>query len=65
MRYTDMMKSPKPEPGKPNKIEATMKEFKGGDLHSGSKNGPLVKSRGQAVAIALSQQRKANAGKKF
>lgn len=34
-----------------------MKEFKEHKLHSGSKKGPVVKSRAQAVAIALSEQR--------
>ena len=42
------------------KIEKTMREFKQGGLHSGSKKGPKVKSRKQAIAIALSQARKAN-----
>jgi hypothetical protein len=55
--------SPKPGKGKPNKIEKTMHEFKHGTLHSGSKQGPKVQSRDQAIAIALSQQRKANKGK--
>lgn len=32
-----------------------MREFKTGTLHSGSKSGPRVTSRKQAVAIALSQ----------
>ncbi len=41
------------------KVEKTMHEFKQGTLHSGSKKGPKVKSRKQAVAIALSQARKA------
>jgi len=41
------------------KIRKTMGEFGKGELHSGSKKGPLVKSRKQAVAIALSQARKA------
>ena len=41
-----------------------MKEFKEGDLHSGSKKGPVVTSKKQAVAIALSEQRKKDAGKK-
>lgn len=41
------------------KISATMREFKGGSLHSGSKKGPLVRSRSQALAIALSKARKA------
>jgi hypothetical protein len=66
MSYTHMMKqakSPEPAPGKPDKIETTMSEFKSGDLHSGSDNGPKVTNRKQAIAIALSQQRKANAGK--
>jgi len=42
------------------KVEKTMKEFKQGKLRSGSKAGPKVKSRKQAVAIALEQQRKAD-----
>ena len=41
-----------------DKVEKTMHEFKHGTLHSGSKKGPKVKSRKQAQAIALSQQRK-------
>ena len=32
-----------------------MKEFKKGKLHSGSKKGPKVKKRSQAIAIALSE----------
>ena len=40
-------------------VEGTMKEFKAGTLHSGSKNGPPVKSRAQAIAIGLSEERKA------
>jgi hypothetical protein len=40
----------------------TMHEFKEGDLHSGSKTGKTVTSRKQAIAIGLSQDRKA--GKK-
>jgi hypothetical protein len=42
------------------KIEKTMKEYGKGKLHSGSKSGPVVKSRKQAIAIALNQQRKAD-----
>jgi hypothetical protein len=41
------------------KIKQTMHEFKHGELHSTSKKGPLVRDRRQAVAIALSQARKA------
>lgn len=34
-----------------------MGKFKKGDLHSGSKSGPVVKSRKQAIAIMLSEKR--------
>jgi hypothetical protein len=39
-------------------------KFKAGKLHSGSKAGPVVKSKSQMLAIMLSEKRKANAGKK-
>lgn len=44
---------------KEGKVEKVMKEFKSGSLHSGSKKGPEVKSKKQAIAIALSEARKA------
>lgn len=37
-----------------NKVTKVMREFKAGELHSGKK-GPVVKSRDQAIAIALSE----------
>lgn len=40
---------------KEKKVEKVMKEYKKGKLHSGSKKGPKVKSRKQAIAIALSE----------
>jgi hypothetical protein len=43
------------------KIEKTMHEYKEGGLHSGSKKGPKVTNRKQAIAIAMSQARKAGA----
>ena len=43
------------------KVEKVMHEFKEGTLKSGSKRGPKVKSRKQAVAIALSEARHAGA----
>lgn len=43
------------------KVEKVMHEFKEGKLHSGSKKGPEVQSRKQAIAIALSEARKAGA----
>lgn len=36
------------------KVASVMREYKKGELHSGKK-GPVVKSRKQAVAIALSE----------
>lgn len=43
------------------KIAKVMGEFKAGTLHSGSKKGPEVTNPKQAVAIALSEARKAGA----
>ena len=43
--------------GKVNKV---MSEFKHGKLHSGSKKGPKVKSRKQALAIGISEQKAAD-----
>lgn len=43
-----------------NKIEKVMKEYKEGKLESG-KTGKKVKSRKQAVAIGISEARKAGA----
>lgn len=42
-----------------SKIPKVMGEFKAGELHSGSKTGPVVKNQKQAVAIAMSEARKA------
>lgn len=44
------------------KIHKVMHEFKHGELHSGSKHGPKVESRKQAVAIAISEAKKASHG---
>jgi hypothetical protein len=41
-----------------DKVEKVMHEFKEGELHSGKRGpgkGPVVKSRKQAIAIALSE----------
>lgn len=40
---------------KMTKEHKVMREFKEGKLHSGSKTGPKVKSRKQAIAIAMSE----------
>ncbi len=44
------------------KIKKTMDEWKAGTLHSGSQKGPKVTNQKQAVAIALSQARRAQGG---
>ena len=41
-----------------------MHKFKHGSLHSGSKTGPKVTNRKQAVAIMMSEKRAASHGKK-
>jgi hypothetical protein len=46
-----------------SKVRKVMHEFKAGDLHSGSAKGPVVKNRKQAVAIALSEARRAKKGR--
>ena len=43
---------------KQSKVKKVMGEFKEGELHSGSKKGPLVSEPKQAIAIALSEQRR-------
>jgi hypothetical protein len=40
-----------------------MAKWKAGLLHSGSKKGPIIKSRAQAIAVMLSERRKEKQGK--
>ena len=49
------MKKPTTKAGKMAKVGKVMKEFKTGKLHTGSKKGPVVTSRKQAIAISLSE----------
>ena len=44
------------------KVGKVMHEFKHGTLRSGSKKGPKVKSRKQAIAIGMSEKRREAAG---
>jgi hypothetical protein len=37
------------------KVSKVLREYSKGELHSGSKEGPVVKSRKQAIAIAMSE----------
>ena len=41
----------------PKSFHGILHEFKHGALHSGSKKGPVVKNKKQALAIAFSEQR--------
>ncbi len=41
-------------PGKAG-MKTEMEKFKAGTLHSGSKDGPIVTNRRQAIAIGLSE----------
>ena len=43
------------------KVSKVMKEFKNRKLRSGSKKGPKVTNKKQAIAIALSEERKKKA----
>lgn len=45
-----------------DKVHKVMSEFKRGTLHSGSKKGPKVRSRKQAIAIGMSEKRRAMKG---
>ena len=42
----------------PKDMKGVMDEWTAGKLHSGSKQGPVVQSQKQAIAIGLSEQRK-------
>lgn len=54
-----VVKAAKKKVKKAGKVEKVMHEYKEGELHSGSKKGPKVENPKQAIAIALSEARKA------
>lgn len=56
-------KSPAKKTASEKKIAIVMHEFKEGELHSGSKDGPIVTDRKQAIAIALSEAEDLEDGK--
>lgn len=55
------MKKKTESPKAKAKVKKVMEEYKEGKLHSGSKKGPVVSDRKQAIAIGLSEARKAGA----
>lgn len=57
-------KDPKKKPVLKAKMKKVMTEFKDDKLHSGSKKGPLVKKKSQALAIAFSEAKRAKKKKK-
>jgi len=44
--------------GKKSKVEKVLKEFSEEKLHAGSKKGPIVKNKAQALAIGYSEEHK-------
>jgi hypothetical protein len=57
-------KKPTTKSAKQQKVHRVMSEFKEGQLRSGSKHGPPVTSRKQAVAIAMSESGQARSKRK-
>jgi len=55
MPARSVLGKPRGKKAKRAKMHRIMKEFKTGKLRSGSKHGPKVKSRAQAIAIGLSE----------
>lgn len=49
---------------KQERMQEEMHKYKHGRLHSGSKHGPLAKSRSQAIAIGLSESGQSRKGRR-
>jgi hypothetical protein len=56
INYGNVMMAKKSKTQK--KISKVMKEYNKGDLHSGSKKGPVVTNKAQALAIGYSEAKK-------
>jgi hypothetical protein len=58
MNFNGHIALAKPKKAKAVKMEKVMHEFKMGALHSGSKGGPMVTNRKQAIAIAINEAKR-------
>lgn len=56
------IRKPKTKAGKRRVMQEEMHRYKHGELHSGSSRGPKVKSRKQAIAIALKESGQSKSG---
>lgn len=52
-----------PKKAKRARVKSEMHKFKAGTMRSGSKRGPKVKNRKQAIAIAMSESGQSRKGK--
>ena len=50
---------------KQSKMKTVLHEYKRGTLHSGSKKGPRVTSKAQAVALGMAEGRRASRGRRY
>jgi hypothetical protein len=60
LKHKKSKKKDSKESGEKSKFKKVMHEWKEGELHSGSKKGPVVTNPKQALAISFSEARKAS-----